>query len=82
MDPRKLAELGDKELLEEFQSIKPSPVFDAFFIGALVGIIIFSVAVSSWGLVTLVPLFLIHLFLKKAKRYEALKKELAQRNLL
>jgi hypothetical protein len=82
MDPRRLSELGDEELLDEFQSIKPTPVFDAFFIGALIGIIIFSVAVSSWGLVTLVPLFLIHLFLKRTKRYEALKRELEERNLL
>jgi len=82
MNPQKLSELGDKELLDEFKNIKPSPVFDAFFIGALIGIIIFSVAVSSWGLVTLIPLFLIHLFLKKAKRYEALKRELEERNLL
>jgi hypothetical protein len=81
MNPQEPSELSDKELVAEFENIKPSPVFDAFFIGFLFGIIIFSIAVSSWGFVTLIPLFLIYLFLGKAKRYEALKRELKARNL-
>lgn len=42
-------------------------VIDAFFIGFLVGIIIYSVANNSWGLVTLIPLWLIYRMLKKSK---------------
>jgi len=81
MKQKELSELTDQELIEEAKKIKPSPIVDAFFIGFLVGIIIYSVVVNSWGLLTLIPLFLIYGLLKKSKRYEALKKELKERNL-
>ncbi len=81
MNQDEITQLSDKELLEEAKKIKPSPMIDAFFIGFLIGIIIFSVAANTWGLVSLIPLFLVYVFLKKSKRYEALKKELQQRNL-
>lgn len=81
MNQKELSELTDQELKEESNKIKPSPIVDAFFIGFLIGIIIFSVAVNTWGLVTLIPAFLIYLFLKKSKRNEALKEELTKRGL-
>lgn len=81
MNQKELSQLTDKELLEAAKNNKPSPLIDAFFIGFLAGIIIFSVFANSWGLVTLIPLFLIYVFLKKPKKYEALKKELEHRNL-
>jgi len=80
MNQTQLSQLTDEELMEEVQNSKPSPIIDAFFIGFLIGIIIFSVAAGSWwGVGTLIPLFLIYLFLKKPKRYNALKKELKKR---
>lgn len=82
MNQQDLSQLSDNELREEFNRITPSPLFDAFFIGLLIGIVAFGVAVSAWGFTVLIPLFLIYLFLKKAKRYEALKKELQSRKLL
>ncbi len=81
MTPKQLAQLTDKELLAVAKANKPSPVLDAFLIGFLVGIIIFSVVASTWGLVTLIPLFLIYVFLKKPKQHQALQKELQKRNL-
>jgi hypothetical protein len=81
MNQHELSQLSNEELLEVAKNNKPSPLFDAFFIGFLVGIIIFSVAVNSWGFLTLIPLYLIYLFLKKPKLYEALKNELKKRNL-
>jgi hypothetical protein len=81
MNREELSKLSDQELLEVAKNNKPSPIIDAFFIGFLVGIIIFSVAANTWGLVTLIPLFIIYLFLKKPKQYEALKKELNERKL-
>lgn len=81
MNQKELSQLTDKELLEVAKNNKPSPIFDAFFIGFLVGIIVFSVAANTWGLVTLIPLVLIYAFLKKPKQYEDLKKELKKRNL-
>jgi hypothetical protein len=76
-----ISQLSDKELLEELKKIKPSPLLDTFIIGFLVGIIIFSVAVSSWGFLTLIPLTMIYVFLKKSKRYDAIKNEIKERKL-
>ena len=81
MDQKELSKLSDKELLEVAKASKPSPLIDAFFIGFLVGIIIFSVAANTIGFLTLIPLLIIYVFLKKPKKYEAIKKELKNRNL-
>lgn len=81
MNQQEISQLTEKELLEAAKNNKPSPIIDAFFIGFLVGIIIYSVAANTWGLVTLIPLILIYAFLKKPKQYIALKEELKKRNL-
>lgn len=81
MNQKELTQLSDKELLEVAKNNKPSPIIDAFFIGFLVGIIIYSVVANAWGFITLIPLFLIYIFLKKPKKYELFKKELKKRNL-
>jgi len=81
MSKKDLSQLSDQELLEEFKKIKPSPVFDAFFIGFLVGILIYGAASNAWGFLFIIPLTLIYLFLKKSKRYKALKKELDKREI-
>ncbi len=81
MSQKELSQLTDKELLEAAKNDKPSPIIDAFFIGFLIGIIIFGVAANAWGFITLIPLFLIYILLKKPMRYEALKKELEKLNL-
>lgn len=80
MDQKEISELSDKELLEAVENNKPSPIIDAFFIGFLVGILIYG-AIKTAGFILLLPLFLIYLFLKKPKRYELLKKEMGNRNL-
>lgn len=81
MNPTELSQLSDKELLKAAENFKPSPVIDALFIGFLVGIIIYGAAANALGFLTLIPLFMIYLLLKKPKQYEALKKELNVRNL-
>jgi len=81
MNQEELSQLSDKELLEAAKNNKPSPIIDAFFIGFLVGIIIYSVAANTWGFLTLIPLYLIYIFLKNPKKYELMKKELKNRNL-
>jgi hypothetical protein len=81
MNKKELSQLTDIELLEFAKNNKPSPIIDAFFIGFLVGIVIYGVIVNALGLFTIIPLYLIYLFLKKPKRYEALQKELKERNL-
>ncbi len=81
MNQEELSQLSDQELLEVAKNNKPSPILDAFFIGFLVGIIIYGAVANAWGFLILLPLFLIYLLLKKPKQYEALKKELEKRNL-
>jgi hypothetical protein len=81
MNREQLAKLSDKELLEVAKKNKPSPVFDAFFIGLLVGIVIYGVVANAWGFFILIPLFLIYLFLKKPRQYQAIQDELKKRNL-
>jgi hypothetical protein len=81
MNPTEISQLSDNELLAELKKIKPSPVMDALIIGFLVGILIYGAAANAWGFVFLVPLFLIYLFLKKSKKYDALSAELKKRNL-
>ena len=81
MNQQELEKLTDEELLEAAKNNKPSPVIDAFFIGFLIGTIIYGAAASAWGLFMLLPLFLIYLFLKKPGQYIALQTELKKRNL-
>lgn len=81
MNKQELTNLTDEELLRYAKDNKPSPIMDAFFIGFLVGIVIFSVVSSSWGLVTILPLLMIYIFLKKPKKYQEINDELSSRKL-
>jgi hypothetical protein len=76
-----LSHLSDAELLEEGKSYQASPLFDSFFIGFLVGILIYGFASSYFGFFLLIPLFLIYIFLKKPRRNEAVQRELKKRGL-
>lgn len=81
MNQKELSQLTDKELLEVADKNKPSPIIDAFFIGFLFGIIIYSVVANTWGFLTLIPLVIIYRFLKTPKKYVAVQKELNDHNL-
>lgn len=70
MNEKSMPELSDQDSIEQKKRIKQSSLMDAFFIGFLVGIIIFSVIASTWGLLTLIPLYLIYRLLKKSKKRE------------
>lgn len=47
---------------------KPSPVVDAVFIGFLGGIVVYSALANTWGFLTLIPLAMIYVLLKKSKK--------------
>jgi len=70
MEQNESSELIHQKLMEGAKKNKTSPIVDAFFIGFLVGIIIYSIAVNSWGFLSLIPLFLIYRLLKKSKKNE------------
>jgi hypothetical protein len=81
MDSTQLSKLSDQELLQAAKNSKPKPVFDAFFIGFMAGILIYGAAANALGFFMLIPLFMIYLFLKKPKQQKALQDELKKRNL-
>lgn len=59
----------DKEKNETSAQTQPSPIVNALLIGFLIGIIVYSVIVSTWGILTLIPLFFIYkLVTSKSKR--------------
>lgn len=56
--------------MEVSKKEKRNQIINATIIGFLIGIIIYSVAKNSWGLVTLIPLFLIYKLTNKPKKAE------------
>ena len=55
MTGKNYSEFSDQELLEEAKKMKSFSITNAFFIGFLFGIIVFSVIKNSWGILTLIP---------------------------
>jgi hypothetical protein len=78
-----LSHLTDSELLDELIKLKSFSITNAFFIGFLAGIIVFSALKSSWGIFTLIPLYLIYKLVNdpKNKRKKDLEELLKERNL-
>lgn len=75
--------LTDQELLDEAKKLKPYTLLNAFLVGFLAGIILFSVYYSAYGISLLIPLFFIYKFVNDPKNQKAkeLKKILKERNL-
>lgn len=78
-----LHSLSNDELLAEAKKMKSFSFTHAFFIGFLIGIVLYSVFKNTWGLLTLIPWYFIYKLLQDPKnaRYEALQKVLKERNL-
>jgi len=83
MANKDLSDLTDQELLEEAKKMKSFSFTNALFIGFLAGVIIYSVAKSSWGMLTLIPLYFIYKMVNdpKNKRSKDLEQLLKERNL-
>ena len=81
MTQKVLSELTNQELLEESKKTKLSPITNAFFIGFLIGIVVFSVVKNSYGMLTLIPLYFIYKLVKESKRDKALEELLKEKNL-
>lgn len=56
-------------------------MWSAFTIGLMIGVIVYSVAVNTYGLVTLIPLFFIYKAAKGSKDNDALKTVLKERGI-
>jgi ABC-type phosphate transport system permease subunit len=81
MEQKDLKLMSDDELLQEAKKMKSTNIINAFIIGFLAGIIIYSVVYNSWGLVTLIPLFFIYKLVNKPNQYKELKELLKERGL-
>jgi hypothetical protein len=78
---KELSALTDQELLEKAKKMKSNATLNAFFIGFLIGIVIYSIAVNSWGFFTLIPLFILYKLIVNSKKDKALEKLLEERGL-
>jgi hypothetical protein len=81
MEQKELSQLSDGELLEAAKKMKSTAIMNAFLIGFLAGVVIFSIVKSTWGMLTLIPLYFIYKLVNKGKDDEGLKKILKERNL-
>jgi len=81
MKEKEVSNLTDEELLEAAKKITSSPIMNAVLIGFMVGIIIYSVAKNTWGLLTVIPLFFIYKLINNSKKDKALEEEIKSRKL-
>ncbi len=80
---KELSKLSDQELLDQAKKMKSFSIINAFIIGFLVGIVIYSFAKNSWGFLTLIPLYFVYRMVNDPKniRFKVLEKLLKERNL-
>tara|TARA_B100001245_G_C22823635_1_gene396289 strand:- start:168 stop:419 length:252 start_codon:yes stop_codon:yes gene_type:complete len=82
MSQKPLSELTDQELLQEAKKRKTTAIIDALTIGFLFGVIVYSVFNKSWGVLTLIPIYMIYKLVNKPKYdKKELESLLRQRNL-
>lgn len=83
MENKELSELTDQELLDEAKRLKSFSITNAFIIGFLIGIVIYSLIKSTFGFLMLIPLYFVHKMINdpKAKRSKAVNELLKERNL-
>ena len=81
MTQEELSNLTDVELLSEAKKMKSTSIINAFLIGFMIGIIIYSIVKSSLGFFTLIPLIFAFKVFNSSKNNKALKKLLKERDL-
>ena len=67
MNNEEHTEVTDHELLEEAKNSRIAAWLDTAQIGFMIGIILYSVAKNSWGIVTLIPVAYIYILQKKCR---------------
>lgn len=83
MEQTDLSKLSDAELLDEAKKLKSFLVTNAFLIGFLFGIVVYSVFNNSFGFLMLIPFYIIYRLVSdpKNKRLKELEAILKQRKL-
>lgn len=80
---KELSKWTDQALLDEAQKMKSFSITNAFIVGFLIGIVVYSFAKNSWGFLTLIPLYIVYKIANDPKniRFKVLEKLLKERNL-
>ncbi len=83
MELKAYSEMTDQELIVESKKLKSFSIMNALFIGFLLGVIFFSVAKSTWGMFTIIPLYFIYKMVNdpRNKRVKELQSLFEERNL-
>jgi len=76
-----LKEVSDQELLAKRKTAKSDVLYHAFFIGLLIGIVVFSILKNGFGFFILIPLFIAYKFSKKKDNSKAIEEEIKSRGL-
>jgi hypothetical protein len=79
MEEKPLREMDAQEFANEVKKMRKNEIFHAFSIGLMAGVIIYSIAMNTWGLVTLIPLFFIYRLTRQTERYKELKELVKER---
>jgi hypothetical protein len=80
MNQKDLTQFTNQELEDELKKMKSFSITNAFMIGFLIGIIVYSVVKNNWGMLTLIPLYFIYKLIndpknKRSQEIELLLKE-------
>lgn len=67
MKQKNLSELTDQELLLEAKKARSTAIIDAILIGAMIGVVFYSVMQKTFGILMLIPLFLAYKLISKPK---------------
>lgn len=81
MTEQELLNLTDEELLIRAKKMKSTAIINAVLVGAMAGIIIYSIINQSISLFTLIPLIFAFKLINDSKKNNVLKKVLKERNL-
>jgi hypothetical protein len=80
---KEVQELTDSELLEEKKRLKSFSITNAFLIGFLFGIVVYSLINNTFGFLMLIPLYIIHRFVNdpRSKRLKQIGQLIDERKL-
>ena len=81
MNQEELKSLSNEELQAEVKKMKSFSINNAFIIGFLIGIIVYSLIKNSFGFLMLIPLYLIYKLINdpRSKRLKMIEEELEER---
>lgn len=83
MDQKDYSQMTDIELLDEAKRMKRFSIANALLIGFLVGVVAYSIFKSTWGMLTIIPIYFIYKMINdpRSKKVKELQGILKKRNL-